>query len=189
MTGVIQINWSNPNVRLWKSARNCQITASNELSGDCHSHDTLPAKADTDVAADGDADVLGRVDCGWKICMCHASVRVWHPAGSTSTTGKFRMGWALRVYGYMCVKRYSFRLNDWTNEWLTNGRMSVRTDAGWPHPHSHIHNHMHIEGEVLQLELEREQPPRAPGQMFAVTTGASLLRGSKRDEALKKIYV
>lgn len=37
----------------------------------------------------------------------------------------------------MCVKQYSFRLNDWTNEGLTKGRTEAATDRK-PHAYAHI---------------------------------------------------
>jgi len=74
------------------------------------------------------------------------------------------------------------------------GQMNgLQTDACPTDRTQDDHIHSHIEGEVLPVKLEQEQeqasqPPRAPGQMFAVTTGASLSQGSRSDEALTKIF-
>lgn len=151
MTGVIQINWSNPNVRL-KSARNCQITASNELSGawrQCVSHNTHTMRMGIPLFPNG----MGAIRAWWgvtcvclcvcggrrsvracgdakqlEICMCHESVRVcvtpdWAEREHTHSTQWPKSAGGLR---YMCVKQYSFRLNDWTNEGLTKGREQSR---------------------------------------------------------------
>lgn len=74
------------------------------------------------------------------------------------------------------------------------GQMNgLQTDACPTDRTQDDHIHSHIEGVVLPVKLEQEQeqasqPPRAPGQMFAVTTGASLSQGSRSDEALRKIF-
>jgi len=74
------------------------------------------------------------------------------------------------------------------------GQMNgLQTDACPTDRTQDDHIHSHIEGEVQPVKLEQEQeqasqPPRAPGQMFAVTTGASLSQGSRSDEALTKIF-
>lgn len=67
-----------------------------------------------------------------EICMCHG--KCW---SLCDTLCDWPESAHKHTEGYMCVKQYSFRLNDWTNEGLTKGRTEAATDRK-PHAYAHI---------------------------------------------------